>query len=207
MKRLGLLIFCLLPVSAFAQSRFELSAGVTRTGGFDADARSAELRNPGALAAPVTLFDVNARVEAASGAVAHASLFVTKHVAVEGLVEYSRPILRARVSSDFEAATGTETDATLSSFLFGGSLLYSFGGRRFVPFVSGGAAWLRQLDDARVMLVTGAEVHAGGGMKYALSRHVGLRAEGGVSSREHSIAFVDARHVLPVFSVGVAYRF
>lgn len=207
MKVVALLMFYLLPVPAFAQSRFELSGGVTRTGGFDANARSAELRNPGALAAPVTLFDVNARVETAVGAVAHASLFVTSHVAVEGLAEYSRPTLRAALSSDFEGATGTETYTTLSSFLFGGSVLYHFGGRRVMPFVSGGAAWLRQLDDARVMLVTGAEVHAGGGMRYALSRHVGVRAEAGVSSREHSIVFTDTRHVLPVLSIGVAYRF
>lgn len=208
MTRVALLTFLLLPAPAFAQSRFELSAGVTRTGGFDAGAKDPELtRNPGALTTPLTLFDVNARVETAFGAVARATLFVTSHLAVEGLAEYSRPVLRATFSSDFEGATGNEARSTLTSLLFGGSLLYHFGGRRVTPFVSGGVAWERQLDEARVMLVTGAEVHAGGGVRYALTRHVGLRAEGGVSSRERSIAFAAARRVLPVVSMGLGYRF
>lgn len=208
MRRLALLALLLVPTPLFAQPRFELSVGVTTTGGFDAGAKSAELtRNPGAATTPLTLFDVHARVETAFGAVAHATLFVTSRLAVEGLVEYSRPTLHATFSSDFEGATGSEASSPLSSFLFGGSLLYYVGGRRLMPFVSGGLAWQRQLDEARVMLVTGAEVHAGGGVTYALTRHVGLRGEGGVSSREHGIAFATTRRILPVASIGVRYRF
>ena len=208
MTRLALLALLLSSTPAFAQSRFELSAGVTSTGGFDAGAKNAELtRNPGSPGSPLTLFEVNARVETAFGAVARATLFLTSHLAAEGLAEYSRPTLRATFSSDFEGATGVDARSTLSSFLFGGSVLYDFGGGRLKPFVSGGLAWERQLDEARVLLVTGAEAHAGGGIKYLLTRHVVLRAEGGVSSREHSIAFAAARRALPVASIGLGYRF
>jgi hypothetical protein len=192
---------------ASAQSRFEIGGGVTWTGGFDAggvDAR--ETPNP-PTGTPLTLFGTSSRVRSAPGAVARVAFYVTPRLAVEGLAAYSRPTLRTTILNDFEGATGTAADAVIVSYLFGGSVLYHFGDARLVPFASGGAGWLRQLDDTQVNVVTGPEVHAGAGVKCRLSQHLHLRVDAGVSSREKSIAFESKRRTLPVVSASLAYRF
>jgi len=205
---LFLMMLSALPVPARAQSRFEISGGVTWTGGFDAGGLDAlETRNPSTGTTPLTLFGTSSSVDAAPGVVARAAFFVTPRLAIEGLADFSRPVLRTTIVDDFEGATGTEADNRINSYLFGGSVLYYFGGARLVPFVSGGAAWLRQLDEDRVTMITGTEVHAGGGVRYRLSHHFSLRVDAGVSSRDKVIAFEDKRRVLPLVGVSLAYRF
>lgn len=192
---------------AFAQSTFEIGGGVTFTGGFSAGGLDASITRPATGAPPLTLFRTDSRVEGAAGAIARAAWFVTPRIAVEGGVEFSRPTLRTRILDDFEQATGSEADVAISSFVFGGSVLYHFGSSRFVPFASGGAGRLRQLDEDNVNLVTGTELHAGGGVKYRLSRHLGLRVDAGVSTRDQSLAFEEKRRTVPVFGAGATYRF
>jgi len=192
---------------AAAQSRFEISGGVTWTGGFDAGGLDAqETRNPSTGTTPLTLFRTSSRVDSAPGASARAAFYVTPRFALEGLAEFSRPTLRTTILDDFESATGTEAVNTLTSYLFGGSVLYHFSSGRIAPFVSGGAGWLRQLDEDRVTMVTGTELHAGGGVKYRLSRHVVLRMDAGMSSRDDVIAFEKKRRTMPVVVGGLGFR-
>jgi len=206
---LGVLLVILAIASpAGAQSRFEIAAGASWTGGFDAGGLDAlESRNPSAGTTPLTLFRTSSDVEPAFGVAARAGFFVTPRFEVEALADYSRSTLRTRILDDFEGATGTEAVNTIVSFVFGGSALYHFGTGRFAPFVSAGAGYLRQLDDESTTVVTGTEVHGGGGIRYRLSRHMLLRADAGVSSRDKSIAFEDKRRTLPVAGVSLVYRF
>jgi hypothetical protein len=192
---------------AFAQSSFEIGGGVTWTGGFSAGGLDASLTRPANGSPPLPLFATDSRVEGAAGAIARAAWFVTPRIAVEGGVEFSRPTLRTRILDDFEQATGSEADVAISSFVFGGSVLYHFGASRFVPFASAGAGRLRQLDEDNVNLVTGTELHAGGGVKYRLSRHLGLRVDAVVSTRDKSLAFEEKRRTVPVIGAGATYRF
>jgi len=192
---------------ALAQSRAEISGGVTWTGGFDAGGTDATLSRGAAGATPLTLFSTSSRVRPAVGASGRVAFFVTPQLAVEGSLEYSRPSLETAFSNDFEQATGTQATIGIASYLFGGSALYHFGGARLVPFVSAGGGWLRQLDQDRVNVVDGPELHAGGGVKYRLSSSFGLRVEAGVSSREKTVSFEDKRRTVPVVSGGVTYRF
>jgi hypothetical protein len=197
-----------LAAPASAQSRFELGAGLTWTGGFDAGGQDALLtRDPASGSAPLVLFDTSSRVNAAPGAGISLGFYVTPHFAVEAVAEYSRPVLRTTISSDFEGATGTTADSRLTSLVVGGSARFHFGAARLAPFVFAGAGWTRQLNDDNVMLVTGLELHGGGGLTYRLDRHFGLRAQAGVSAREKSIAFVDKRRALPAASGSLLYRF
>jgi hypothetical protein len=193
---------------AVAQSRFELGASVTWTAGFDAGGSDAlETRNPATGSSPLTLFDTSSRQESVVGGAATAAFFVTSRLAVEGFAEYGRPTLHVTISNDFEGATGTAAGSRLSSLVFGASVLYHFSAGRLAPFVEGGAGRLRQLDEDAVVLVTSTEVHAGGGMKYRLSRRFSLRAEAVASSRARSVAFDDRRHTVPVVSGGLVFRF
>jgi hypothetical protein len=109
--------------------------------------------------------------------------------------------------NDFEGATGADATVAISSYLFGGSVRYHFGGGRLGPFVSGGAGVLRQLDGDRATVVTGTELHAGGGVMYRLSPHLALRVDAGVSTRDKSIEFEGKRHTVPVIGGGVTFRF
>jgi len=197
-----------LSAPAFAQSRFEIGAGVAWTGGFDAGGLDAlETRNPSTGTSPLTLFGTSSDVRPAIGASARAGFFVTPHLEIEGLAEYGRSTLRTSILDDFEGATGSEAENTIATYVFGGSVLYHFGSGRFTPFVSGGAGYLRQLDEEGRTMVTGTEVHGGGGIRYRLSRHLLLRADAGVSSRDKAIAFEEKRRTLPVVAAGVSYRF
>jgi Outer membrane protein beta-barrel domain len=193
---------------ALAQSRFEIGAEATWTGGFDAGGLDAlETRNPSTGTTPLTLFGTSSRVKPAPGAAVRGAFYLTPRLAVEGFAEYTRATLQTTIVSDFEAATGTEAENTIASYLFGGSVRYHFGAARLTPFVSAGAGWLRQLDEDRVTVVSGPELHAGGGVTYRLSPHFNLRVDAGVSSREKSIAFEEKRRTLPAVGASLVYRF
>jgi len=196
------------PAPALAQSRFEIGAAVTWTAGFDAGGTDALLtRNPATGSSPFVLFETSSRVNAAPGIGASVGFSVTPRLVLEATGEYSRPVLRSTISSDAEAATGTTADSRLTSVVAGGSVVYLLHRSRLSPFAAVGAGWLRQLDEDRVMLVTGMELHAGGGMLYSLTRKLRLRIEVGASSREKTIAFANVRHVTLVASAGLRYRF
>jgi outer membrane protein with beta-barrel domain len=191
---------------AAAQSRFEVGAGLSWTAGFDAGGRDALLTS-GTGSSSFTLFDTASRVNAAPGATLTLGLFLTRRLAIEGTAEYSRPTLQTTISSDVEGATGTTAESRLTSLVIGGSARYHFGATRLRPFVFGGAGWLRQLDEDNVLLVTGPELHGGGGVSYRVDRHFWLRGQGGVSLREKTIAFESQRRTLAVFAASLLYRF
>jgi hypothetical protein len=192
---------------ATAQSRFELGASATWTGGYDAGGTDALLTRPTSGSPPIALFTTDSRVNPAAGVSVRAAWFVTRRIAVEGAVEYSRPTLRTAISNDLEAATGSEASLGIRSYLFGGSVRYHFGGSRLAPFASAGAGGLRQLDEDGTSVTTGAEWHAGGGVTYAISRRLAARLDVSVSSRDESMSFEQKRRVLPVAAAGMAYRF
>ena len=207
---LSLLLGIASPVEA--QSRFEIGGGVTWTGGYDAGGTDAELSRPPSGSTPLTLFSTSSRMDGSAGAVARLAFFVRPRLVAEGFAEYSRPTLRTAIANDVENATGTEATLAVASIVIGGSVRYSFGrgrlGRgRLAPFVSAGAGWLRQIDDEQTSVMTGAELHAGGGIIYGLSAHLRLRVDAGISSRDKSLAVEAKRRTLPIAGASLSYRF
>jgi len=190
---------------------FELTGGVLWTGGYAAGSASANLsRNPTTGTAPLTEFQSEGQMLSAAGADVHLGVYLGRRVSVEGMFQYARPIFRARLTGDFESADPVDADETISSYLIGGSLLYHFGEGRFVPFVSGGAGYLRQLHAGNTEVVSGTEVHGGGGVKYwfgTATHRLGLRFEAQASAREKPIAFEEKRRILPTVAAGLSYMF
>jgi hypothetical protein len=222
MKSFAAIVFLMvLPAAASAQpypgatgphrGTVELGGGVTWTGGYDAGSATATLtRNPSTGTAPLTFFVVSGRSRPAVGAGVHLGVFLARHVSAEATLQYSRPILRVRVTNDFESAPDTNADQTITSYVLGGSLLYHFGDGRFVPFVSGGGGYLRQVHEAGADVLTASEVHAGGGLRYWLgmgAHRFGLRVDAQASARSKSVAFVQKRRFVPTFGAGIAYQF
>ena len=75
------------------------------------------------------------------------------------------------LSGDAESAADVTATETASHYVFGGSVLFdlrgaSFAGGRGVPFVSGGAGYLRELHEGNLLVETGIEYHATAGLKY-----------------------------------------
>jgi hypothetical protein len=205
-----------LPITASAQSRtrpaprrppsIELGVGVLWTGSYDAgNAAALETRNPSTGQTSLTLFNTESRMRSAVGIDAHLGYRLTSRWSAEGLFQYSRPVLRTDLSNDFESAATTLADETITSYLAGGSVVYHFGRGRLRPFLSGGAGYLRQLDEGGVELLTGTELHGGGGLKYWFGtrrQRFGLRIDAGLSVRDKSKAFEQKRRTLPVFAAG-----
>lgn len=189
----------------------EFGAAAVWTGGYDAGGTPAlETRNPTTGTAPLTLFNLSGDVLSAAGVEGRIGYFFTPRLAAEGVFQYTRPVLRASLSDDFENATGTVADESVSSYLFGGSLLYHFGSGRVMPFVQGGAAGLRQVHEDSSEMVSGLEIHGGGGIKWWFgdgNRRFGLRLDALVSSRSKSVGFEEKRRILPTVSGGLSYLF
>jgi len=218
---IALLVLLAMPALAWAQpyigsngpqkGNVEFSGAAAWTGGYDAgDAAALETRNTSTGSGPLTLFNVSGDVRSAPGVEARIGFFLTPRLSAEALFQYTRPVLHANLSDDFEGATGSDADETVSSFLFGGSMLYHFGSGRFMPFVLGGAAALRQVHEDSSEMVSGLEIHGGGGVKWwfnSSGRGFGLRADALLSSRSESVGFEEKRRVVPTVTGGVTYVF
>jgi outer membrane protein with beta-barrel domain len=190
--------------------KMELSVAAAWTAGYEAgNSIAQETRNPTTGSSPLTLFNANGDMLSGAGVEGHIGYYLTPRVSVEGTFQYTRPTLRVSLSNDFENADATTADETVSTYLFGGSVLYHFRSGPFVPFVSGGAGYLRQLQEGGSDASSGAEVHGGGGIKYwfGASQKVGLRVDAQISSRSKSVAFEDKRRIIPSLAGGIAFVF
>jgi len=189
----------------------EIGGGVIWTAGYDAGSRDAtESPNTTTGGSPLTLFTSSSRVRPVTGVGAQAGVYLSSRVSVEGVFQYSKPSLVTTLGDDFENAAPLDAVGGLSSYLVGGSLLYHFGSGKVVPFVAGGASYLRQLDEANADVLTGNDVHAGGGVKVWFGSgesRVGLRIDAQVSSRSKSAGFEDKRRTLPVVGAGLVFLF
>ena len=197
-------------VPCAAAAQVEVSGGIVWSGGYDASSLNAmESPNSSTGGAPLTLFTTSARVPAVTGFDARAGIHLGSRVAAEGLFQLSRPKLRVKAGDDFENAVAEDVVGGFSSYLFGGSLVYHLGTGRVVPFVLGGGGYIRLLDEDNADVVTGGEVHAGGGVKvwFDAGRKFGARVDAQASVRSKNPGFEDKRRVLPAVSAGLTFRF
>jgi hypothetical protein len=188
----------------------EIGGGVLWSRGYDAGGSSAlETRNTTTGTGPLTLFETDAQMLSVIGVGAQIGVYLGRRVSAEGVFQYSRPILRLRPMSDFENADPVNIDGQVTTYVAGGSVLYHFGDGRFVPFVSGGAGYLRQLHEDNAVAITGSEIHAGGGVKIWLgsASRIGLRLDAHVSSRDKAVAFEEKRRIIPSVGAGLTLRF
>lgn len=142
------------------------------------------------------------------------AFYVSRTVAIEAGVRYSKPRLTIRLTGDVEEAAPVSAEETLTRYLFTGSVVLHLRtpspARRVVPFVAGGAGYVRELHQGNQLIETGAEFHAMGGLKYwlgAAPRRFGVRAEAGVSIRDGGFDFEDKSRLLPIAAASFVYLF
>jgi hypothetical protein len=193
---------------------FELSGGGMFASGFELETLTAELSRS-TPAETFDLFTSEAKVTGFPGAFARMGFYLSDGVSIEGGVRYARPRLSVRLSGDAESAAETTAEETISHYLFEGSLVWhlrhlSFASGRAIPYLAGGAGYLRELHEGNQLVETGQEYHALGGLNYWLgsgARRFGLRIEGGVSARKKGFDPDDAVRPLPVVFGGLSYLF
>lgn len=113
------------------------------------------------------LFSAESTLDASAGAAGLVSVRVSRAFRVEGSVAYSPTAISVRLTGDPEVATATTVSAPVSQFLVEGGIVREFRRRgRLSPFITGGAGYLRQLNDGRTLIETGTSFYAGGGLYY-----------------------------------------
>lgn len=151
--------------------------------------------NPGG--APYTLFEASGELRTTSGLEARVGYHVTRTIAVEGGVTYSRPAVGFTIASDAEGAAGfTATGELLSQLVVDARLLgylpaLAFADGRARPFLEAGAGYLLQLHGQSSVISPyyatdrGQVYHAGGGLVYFFRtrregtlKALGLRVDG-----------------------------
>jgi hypothetical protein len=191
-------------------SRLELSGGGVFVGGYGLGESKAEL-TPNSGSPAFEEFTTDNHVRAAFGVQARIGFVVTPAIVVEGGIRLTRPVYEVRVSGDVENAADITIEETLSQYLFDGSLVWQFSRTgRAVPFVYGGAGYLRELHEEDALVEEGVEYHAGAGLKWWFGqgrRRFGVRGEAGISIRDGGFDFKDSQRVVPVVGGSVIYTF
>jgi hypothetical protein len=182
--------------------RFEATIGALWLGGSELGAQDADLRQSGTPPGDFTLFATDSRVDASPGFDGRIAYWLTRSVAVEAGLVMTRPVVSSRVTDDIEDAQDLTLEEDLEQYFVDVNavlLLDRFRfGERTVPFVSGGAGYLRQLHEGRTLVETGQVYHIGGGLRHWLRmrdtgflRAAGLRVDARVYLLVDGFAFDD----------------
>jgi len=192
------LILALTPVTAAAQQTpaprarsFELSAGGIALGPVDFGTATASLIANQSAAPESTLFRADSRLGAGLGLDGRLAFNITRALAVEGGFVWTRATLESRITSDVEGVPDVTLAQELDTYFIEASAVWhlnglAFAGGRALPFVAGGAGYMRQLDDEQMLTNDnpGTVYHAGGGVKYfflqrprGFIRGLGLRGD------------------------------
>lgn len=157
---------------------FELTASVFALAPSSLGTSNANLTSNDSKGTAYRWFSASGNFGSAPGLEARASYNVTRAIAVEGGLTYSRPAIVFTVGNDTEGAAGfTAPGETVSQFFLDASLVAylsrdGFAGGRARPFVEAGAGYLRELHgqtsaaSGYFSLESGRVYHAGAGVKY-----------------------------------------
>ena len=196
-------------VSAAAQAvsdrpahRFEASIGALWLGGAELGSQDADLRRNAIPTTDFRLFATDTRVQSAPGIDARVGFWLTRSLAIEAGLARTGPEIRTRVTDDAEDAEDLTLGEDVDQYFIDASavlLLDRFSlGSRTVPFVSGGAGYLRQLHEGRTLVETGQVYHLGGGLRHWLRvndsgflRALGVRADARLYVLVNGVAFED----------------
>jgi hypothetical protein len=195
---------------------WELSGGGSFVGGYDLGTLAAQLtRNTTTGSDSFDQFTTDSRIDSAFGVNGRIGYYFTPRLTVEGGFRFARPVYSVEISGDTEGGADERAKETIDQYLFTGSAVWHLGRgpiarQRAVPFVFGGAGYLRELHEGQELVETGTEYHAGAGLKYwfgSARRRFGLRGEAGVSFRDGGVDTEEKVRVVPIAGVSLVYLF
>ncbi len=129
------------------------------------------------------VFDTQTTLDASVGPAVAVGVRLSRILMVEGALLYSPTSVTTAVSNDVEGVSAASLETKLTQYLFEGGLVvranrWRVG--RLAPYVTGGAGYVRQLYEDRVLLETGRAFYVGGGVYYerASARRSAVKATG-----------------------------
>lgn len=194
----------------------EVSGGGAWSRGYDLGTVSAqETRNTGTGTGPFVLFTAESRMKPAASVQGRVGVYLARSVSVEGAVLLARPQMSSRLSGDAEEAPAVTATESLTRVVGDGSLVLhldgaSFAGGNAVPFILGGAGYIRELHEKNEVVETGQEYHAGAGLHYWFGRgkhRLGLRTDVGISRRSGGADGDGVTRTVPTAGVALAFLF
>jgi hypothetical protein len=176
------------PAAPGLRHRFEASFGGLWIGGASLGSGTAELRANRIPPESFNLFATDSRAEAAPGFDVKVGYWLTRSIAVEAGFVRVQPELRTQISADAEGAAALTAVERVDQYFIDAGVVWLVERLRFrertVPFVSGGAGYLRQLHEGRTLVETGQVYHLGSGLRHMLLardtgviRRLGLRVD------------------------------
>jgi hypothetical protein len=167
---------------------FEVSVGGVALAPVDFGTSRATLVANQASAPEVTFFNAATEFGAGTGVDGRLAFNITRSLAVEGGLVWTRATLESRITSDVEGIPDATLTEEVDTYFVEASAVWhlrQLTAGRLLPFVAGGAGYLRQLDGEKLLTDDPGQVyHAGGGVKVlfrqrprGLIRGLGLRAD------------------------------
>jgi hypothetical protein len=164
------------------------------------------------------IFTASTTLASATAVEGRIGLRVTRHLELLASGSYGTPTLRISLSGDSENAAAVTATERIQQFTLGGGALWYIGrwrtGNRLAPFVTGEAAYLRQVHDGNTLIQTGREYQIGGGIKYPLVQRnrgrlksIGVRVDVRAVLRTRGLAFDAGVHTSPSFGASSYVRF
>jgi len=189
-----------------------LAAGINWSGGYDIGSSTAQLRGNGFGTTPpmVPLFEADARITPTPSPEFRVGVALTRTVAVEAGVVVSHPRIAFGISNDAEAPAQQLLGEQLQQYLVDGAVTWQlpWHSGRLAPFALGGAGYLRQLHEDRMLGESGQVYYAGGGARYWLtgtsrSRSLGVRGDFRINIRQNGIDFENTQRTYPSLTLSI----
>jgi hypothetical protein len=167
-------------------------------------------RNATGTPPPFTLLRAESDLGRAAGIEVRVAYAFARSFAIEVGGAYARPELGVSISQDPELAERAFASEKITQYVVDVSGIYPLPiamGRRARAYAIGGGGYLRQLHEGRLLVETGATLHAGGGLQYFLARSsddgraFGVRGEARYVRRTGGIDFDERSRTFPLASV------
>jgi hypothetical protein len=186
--------------------RYEVGGGVRFVGPEPFGRVDANETNPGG--GQFKLFTADSTLHALVGLEARFGVRVTTALRLEAMGSYGASDLNVTLNSDAEGAASVTASERIRQFTLEGAAVMELTPWRFgaggMPFLSGGAGYLRALHDDRALVDTGALWFAGGGVDL-LFGSTGLRFDARALFQRGVIN--DDVHATPALGASVFMRF
>ena len=162
--------------------RVDLSAGAGFTTASDLGDARANLR--GSSGSPLQLFATSSRMGTSLPVEVRLGYRITPRYTFEVRGAWSQPELKTSITGDFEATPALTVAEKVNLYSLDFGLLVLFNSSRpgaLTPFISGGAGYVGAVHEGFTLLENGITYRGGGGIKYPLTRKVGVRLDGTLS--------------------------